>query len=540
VDLLHIGEIAKSAGIDEKYVEPYGRYKAKIDPAINEKLAGKKDGKLVLVTSITPTKAGEGKTTTAIALAEGMGQINQKAMLCLREPSLGPVFGLKGGATGGGLASIGPVDEINLHFTGDLHALTSSINLIAAVLDNSIYQGNLLNIDPENVVWTRALDMNDRLLRNITIGIGKYNGVERKDHFVITVASELMAIMCLAHDSRNFHSRIKKIIVAYTFNKEPITVADLKVSNAVMKLMKEALKPNLVQTIEHNPVLVHGGPFANIAHGCNSILALKLAMKLAPITITEAGFGADLGAEKFLDITCREGGFTPSGAVVVATVKALKMHGGVAYEDLEKENVEALMGGVDNLKAHIENVKKFNIPIVVAINHFAFDTQKEIDALTNWCKTEGYTVSFLDGFLNGGKGTVDLAHKVVDMVSNDKGGYKPIYDLNTPIKEKISIIAKQIYGAKNVVYKDKAEQQLKKYEEMGFCDSYVCIAKTPNSLSDDSKVLGVPKDFTITVRSINLSAGAGFVVPLTGSVMTMPGLGKVPSAIKMEDEPVEY
>jgi formate--tetrahydrofolate ligase len=540
VDLLPIVEIAKSAGIDEKYVEPYGRYKAKIDPAINEELKAKVDGKIVLVTSITPTKAGEGKTTTAIALAEGMGKINQQAMLCLREPSLGPVFGLKGGATGGGLASIGPQDEINLHFTGDLHALTSSINLIAAVLDNSIYQGNILNIDPNNVVWTRALDMNDRVLRNITVGIGKYNGVERPDHFVITVASEMMAIMCLAKDSRDFHKRIKKIIVAYTFDGDPITVEDLKVSNAVMKLMKEALKPNLVQTLEHNPVLVHGGPFANIAHGCNSILALKLAMKLAPITITEAGFGADLGAEKFLDITCREGGFKPSGAVVVATVKALKMHGGVAYEDLEKENVEALMDGVDNLKAHIENVKKYDIPIVVAINHFAYDTQKEIDALTSWCEKEGYTVSFLDGFLKGGEGTVDLAHKVVEMVNNDKGLYKPIYELNSPIKEKITKIAKTIYGAKDVAYKEKAELQIKKFEEMGFSDSYICIAKTPNSLSDNPKVLGVPKDFTITVRSLNLSAGAGFIIPLTGSVMTMPGLGKVPSAMTMEDEPVEY
>lgn len=540
MNLLHIGEIAKIAGIDEKYVEPYGRYKAKIDPKINEELSKNKDGKIVLVTSITPTKAGEGKTTTAIALAEGMGKINQKAMLCLREPSLGPVFGLKGGATGGGLASIGPKDEINLHFTGDLHALTSSINLIAAVLDNSIYQGNILNIDPKNVVWTRALDMNDRVLRNITIGMGKYNGVERQGHFVITVASELMAIMCLAHNSRDFHSRIKKIIVAYTYDNEPVTVEDLKASNAVMKLMKEALKPNLVQTLEHNPVLVHGGPFANIAHGCNSIIALKLAMKLAPITITEAGFGADLGAEKFLDITCREGEFKPSGAVVVATVKALKMHGGVAYEDLGKENVEALMSGVDNLKAHIENVKKFNIPIVVAINHFAFDSQKEIDALTIWCKKEGYTVSFLDGFLKGGDGTIDLAQKVVDMVSTDKCEYKPLYELNIPIKEKISIIAKQIYGAKDVVYREKAELQLQKYNEMGFCNSYVCIAKTPSSLSDNGKVLGVPKDFTITVRSINLSAGAGFVIPLTGSVMTMPGLGKIPSAMKMEDEIVEY
>ena len=540
MDLLPIGEIAESIGIEEKYIEPYGRYKAKIDPAINEKLADKKNGKLVLVTSITPTKAGEGKTTTAIALAEGMGKINQKAMLCLREPSLGPVFGLKGGATGGGLASIAPKDEINLHFTGDIHALTSSINLIAAVLDNSIYQGNPLNIDPNHVVWTRALDMNDRVLRNIKVGIGKCNGVERDDHFVITVASELMAILCLAHDSRDFHKRIKKIIVAYTYDEKPVTVADLNVSNAVMKLMKEALKPNLVQTLEHNPVLVHGGPFANIAHGCNSILATKLAMKLAPITITEAGFGADLGAEKFLDIACREGDFKPSGAVVVATVKALKMHGGVQYKDLEKENVEALLLGVDNLKAHIENVKKYNIPIIVAINHFDHDTKEEIDALTLWCKNEGYTVSFLDGFTKGGDGTIDLANKVVEMINTDKSSYKPIYELNSPIKEKIDTIAKTIYGAKEVKYLEKAEKQIKKFEEMGFTNSYVCIAKTPNSLSDNPKILGVPKDFTITVRSVNLSAGANFVIPLTGTVMTMPGLGKVPSAIKMEEETVEY
>ncbi len=540
MDLLPIGEIAESIGIEEKYIEPYGRYKAKINPSINEKLANKENGKLVLVTSITPTKAGEGKTTTAIALSEGMGKINQKAILCLREPSLGPVFGLKGGATGGGLASIAPKDEINLHFTGDIHALTSSINLIAAVLDNSIYQGNPLNIDPNHVVWTRALDMNDRVLRNIKVGMGKFNGVERDDHFVITVASELMAILCLAHDSRDFHKRIKKIIVAYTYDEKPVTVADLNVSNAVMKLMKEALKPNLVQTLEHNPVLVHGGPFANIAHGCNSILATKLAMKLAPITITEAGFGADLGAEKFLDIACREGDFKPSGAVVVATVKALKMHGGVQYKDLEKENVEALLLGVDNLKAHIENVKKYNIPIIVAINHFDYDTKEEIDALTLWCKKEGYTVSFLDGFTKGGEGTIDLANKVVEMINTDKGNYKPMYELNSPIKEKIDTIAKTIYGAKEVKYLEKAENQIKKFEEMGFTDSYVCIAKTPNSLSDNPKILGVPKDFTITVRSVNLSAGANFIIPLTGTVMTMPGLGKVPSAIKMEEDTVEY
>lgn len=540
MDLSPIGEIAKSIGIEDEYIQPYGKYKAKIEPSINNKLANKKNGKLVLVTSITPTKAGEGKTTTAIALSEGMGKINQKAILCLREPSLGPVFGLKGGATGGGLASIAPKDDINLHFTGDIHALTSSINLIAAVLDNSIYQGNPLNINPESVVWTRAIDMNDRVLRNIKIGIGKYNGIERNDHFVITVASELMAILCLANNSKDFHQRLKKIIVAYTYDETPVTVADLKVSNAVMKLMKEALKPNLVQTLEHTPVFVHGGPFANIAHGCNSLIATKLAMKLSPITITEAGFGADLGAEKFLDIACREGEITPSAAVVVATVKALKMHGGVQYKDLKKENVNALLSGVNNLKAHIENVKKYNIPIVVAINHFAQDTQKEIDALTTWCENEGYTVSFLDGFSKGGEGTIDLAKKVINILNNEPSNYKPIYNLNSTIKEKIETIAKNIYGAKDVKYLEKAENQIKKYEKMGFGKAYVCIAKTPNSLSDDPNILGVPKDFTITVKSVNLSAGANFIIPLTGSIMTMPGLGKIPSAIKMEEETIEY
>jgi len=540
MNLLPIKEIAEKLDINEKYIEQYGRYKAKIDLSINSELDKKEPGKLVLVTSITPTKAGEGKTTTAIALTDGMAKINQKALLCLREPSLGPVFGLKGGATGGGLASIGPQDDINLHFTGDLHALTSSINLIAAVLDNSIYQGNLLNIDPDRVVFKRAIDINDRVLRNITIGKGKYNGIEREDHFEITVASELMAILCLAKNSKDFYFRLKKIIVAYTYEDKAITVADLKVSKAVMKLMKDALKPNLVQTYENNPVLVHGGPFANIAHGCNSLIATKLAMKLAPITITEAGFGADLGAEKFFDIVCREGEITPSGAVVVATVKALKMHGGVDYKDLEKENVEALLNGVGNLKAHIENVKKYNIPIVVAINHFNHDTQNEINALTSWCENEGYIVSFLDGYSKGGEGTIDLATKVVEMINTDNSNFEAIYPLKTPIKDKISIIAKTIYGAKNVEYFDKANDQIKKYEEMGYKEAYVCIAKTPNSLSDDPKILGVPRDFTLTVKSVNLSAGANFVVPLTATVMTMPGLPKIPAASKMEDEEISY
>lgn len=537
MDLFSINKIAERAGIAEDYIEPYGKYKAKIDTTIFDELAPKKDGKLVLVTAITPTKAGEGKTTTSIALTDGLAKIGKKSMLCLREPSLGPVFGLKGGATGGGKASIAPAEDINLHFTGDIHALSSSINLIAAVLDNSIHQGNLLNIDPEKVVWTRAIDMNDRVLRTITVGIGKANGVERQDHFVITVASELMAILCLSKDSEDFLSRVQKIIVAYTYDDSPITVKDLKVSHAVMKLMRHALKPNLVQTLEHNPVLIHGGPFANIAHGCNSVIALKLAMKLADYTITEAGFGADLGAEKFMDICCRAGEVKPSGVVVVATVKALKMHGGVDYKNIQEENVEALLNGVSNLEAHIESIKKFNVPVVVAINHFDFDTCRETEALSKWCKQHDYEVAFIDGFSEGGAGTVELAKKVVNMLDKKESCYEAIYPLNLSIKKKIDIIAKEIYGASKVEYSDKANSQINKYKELGFDDAFICMAKTPNSLTDNPKVLGAPKGFTINVREVNLSAGANFIIPLTGKVMTMPGLGKIPSAVQMEYEP---
>ena len=540
MSLARIEEIAKTAGIDPEFLEPYGKYKAKIDPKGYSEADKEKLGKLLLVTAITPTKAGEGKTTCSIALAEGMAQIGKKAMICLREPSMGPVFGLKGGATGGGKASIGPSEDINLHFTGDLHAITSSVNLIAAVLDNSIYRKNPLNIDPDKVVWPRAIDMNERVLRTIKMGIGKGNGVERTGHFVITVASELMAIMCLARDNKDFLSRIKKIIVAYTYDGEPVTVEQLQVSHAVMKIMKEALKPNLVQTIEHNPVLVHGGPFANIAHGCNSIIALRLAMKLAPLTITEAGFGSDLGAEKFMDITCRTAGVKPNGAVLVATIKALKMHGGVAYEDLGKENIEALIAGTCNLKAHVEALQKFNVPVLIAINHFAFDTQAETDALSAWCTEQGYAVAFLDGFTQGGKGSLELAEKVCEMLETKESNYAPIYDLAWPIKKKIKTIAQEIYGASDVEYTEKAENQLKEYERLGFSDNYICMAKTPNSLTDNPKVLGAPKGFTIKVREVNLSAGAGFIIPLTGKVMTMPGLSVVPSAIKMEEEPIDW
>src|SRR5574344_1097370 len=424
--LLKIEEIAKIAGIDEDYVEPYGHLKAKIEPGEYEKIKDRPDGQLVLVTAITPTKAGEGKTTTSIALTEGFGKIGQKAMLALREPSLGPVFGIKGGATGGGLASVAPAEDINLHFTGDMHALTSSINLISAIIDNSIYQGNPLNIYPNRIVWTRAMDMNDRALRSITVGQDDPKGQPCHDQFVITVASEMMAILCLAKDEQDFHDRIERIIVAYTKEGKPITVKDLQISHAIMKLMQEALKPNLVQTLENNPALIHGGPFANIAHGCNSIIATKLALKLAPIVVTEAGFGADLGAEKFLDIKCRVGGLNTDMVVMVATISALKMHGGAALDSLKTENVPALMEGVKNLETHLENIKKYGLPVVVAINHFAQDTPAEIAYIEKWCDQKGYQYAFLDGFNKGGDGSVELAKKVQAMLKSEKSNYHPL------------------------------------------------------------------------------------------------------------------
>ena len=535
--LLQIDEIAKIAGIPLTYIEPYGKFKAKIDTSIFDVLKDVPDGKLVLVTAITPTKAGEGKTTTSIALAEGMAKINQKAMLSLREPSLGPVFGIKGGATGGGLASIDPRDDINLHFTGDMHALTSSINLIAAVIDNHLYQGNELRINPQRIVWRRAMDMNDRALRDIIIGRGEKNGIERQDGFVITVASELMAILCLAKDEEDFRERVQKIIVAFNVDEEPIRVRDLKISHAIMKLMKDALKPNLVQTIENNPVLIHGGPFANIAHGCNSLVALKLSRKLAPISITEAGFGSDLGAEKFFDIACRYGEMKPDGVVMVATLRALKMHGGQLLEKISEENVEALLKGVNNLRVHLENIKKFGVPSVVAINHFASDHQSEIEALEKWCEEKGYVVSFLDGYLKGGEGAVDLAQKVVKMLDTEPSYYKPLYKLDLPIEEKIEKICKQIYRAGKVEYSKFAREQIAKFNQLGYGALPVCMAKTPLSLSDNPEVIGAPEGYTITIRELCLSAGAGFVVALTGNILTMPGLPKVPSAVLMEDLP---
>lgn len=537
MSLLKINEIAKKLGLSEDDIEMYGKYKAKINPSVYESLKNKPNGKLILVTAITPTKAGEGKTTISIGLTEGFGKIGQPALLCLREPSLGPVFGLKGGATGGGKASIAPSEDINLHFTGDMHALTSSINLISAVIDNSIYQGNPLDIDPERIVWSRAMDMNDRSLRDIEVAENDPKATPHHSSFVITVASELMAILCLAKDEEDFLSRLGRIIVAYSKSGKAITVKDLKVTHAVMRLMKEALKPNLVQTLENNPVLVHGGPFANIAHGCNSILATELSLKLSPVTVTEAGFGADLGAEKFLDIKCREGGFHPDCVVMVATIRALKMHGGMPFEELANENLDALKKGVCNLKRHLENISKFGVPVIVGINHFAQDSESEVAFLEDWCKANGYLCSFVDAFEKGGEGAVDLARKVQSILATTPSSYHPLYDLKTPLKDKIAKICKEIYHAGSVVYEAKAEGQLSSYEQMGFGDAYICMAKTPSSFSDDAKLLGAPEGFTMTIREANLSAGANFVVPLTGKILTMPGLPKIPAAVKMEDMP---
>lgn len=532
----NIYEIAKKAGIDEKYVIPYGLDKAKIQLDINEELKNKPNGKLVLVTAITPTKAGEGKTTSSIALTDGFHKIGVDSMLCLREPSLGPVFGLKGGATGGGLASIVPSEDINLHFTGDMHALTSSINLVAAIIDNHIFQGNELNIDPSRILWKRAMDMNDRALRSITVNQGEKKSEPRQDEFVITVASEMMAVLCLASDPDDFIRRVKNIVVAYTFDNKAVRIDDLKISKAIYKLMKNAFMPNLVQTLEGNPCFVHGGPFANIAHGCNSIIATKMALKLAPVVVTEAGFGADLGAEKFLDIKCRVGGLKPDAVVMVATIRALKLHGGVPFEELDGENVEALMKGIPNLARHLENIKKFGLPVVVCINHFASDSEKEVEALKKWCKENNYKVAFSDAYIKGGEGAIELANAVKETLDNEKSNYHPLYDEKLPVKEKIEIICKEVYRAKEVVYTEDALKQIDEYSSLGFDKTPICIAKTPLSFTDKAKVLGAPDDFVITIREVRLAAGANFLICLTGSIMTMPGLPAIPAAVKMEEE----
>ena len=525
--------IAKKAGIKEEYLIPYGNDKAKISLKIHDELKDRKNGKLILVTAINPTKAGEGKSTTTVGLADGLSKIGKNVMACLREPSLGPVFGLKGGAAGGGYAQVVPMESINLHFTGDMHAITTATNLIAAVLDNSIYQGNPLNIDPEKVEWKRCLDMNDRTLRTITIAQEKAtNGVERKDHFVITVATEVMAILCLSKDLKDFEERIGRCVVAYTYDNKPVTVKDLGVDGAAAVVMKEAIQPNLVQTLEHTPVLVHGGPFANIAHGCNSIIATKTALKLADYVVTEAGFGADLGAEKFLNVKCRLGELKPNAVVIVATIRALKMHGGVDADHLEEENVEAMLEGAKNLEKHIESIQAFHVPYIVAINKFSADTANEVQSLLSWCKEKGYPVEESDGWARGGEGTTELARHVVELCE-EPSGYAPIYDINDTIQDKILAIAKTIYGADDVEYSEEALEKIKIYISNGWDRVPVCMAKTPLSLTDDPAVKGRPEHFTIHVRDLSISRGAGFIVAYTGSILTMPGLPKQPAAIAM-------
>lgn len=532
MELKKINEIAKKLNIDESFVEPYGFYKAKIDYS---KAKGDKKGHLILVTAITPTKAGEGKTTTAIALGDGLNKLGKSVCLALREPSLGPVFGMKGGATGGGKVTVEPQEEINLHFTGDMHALTSANNLISAVIDNHIFQGNELNIDPKNIVFKRAMDMNDRALRQITVAQGKKNGIEREDGFVITVASELMAIMCISKGENDFKQRVGDIIVAYTYDNKPITVRDLKIVNAVMKLMREALKPNLVQTSYGTPALIHGGPFANIAHGCNSIIATKLALSLSDYVVTEAGFGSDLGAEKFLDIKCQEANLKPELCVVVATIRALKLHGGADENNLECEDLESLKKGLPNLERHLNNMKKFGLPTICNINIFSSDTKNELELLENWLNEKGFKFALNDAYSKGAEGAIDIAKLAVETIDENNSSFHPLYTKDMKLADKINLICKEIYGAKNVIYSEKALAQLSEYEKK-YSDFYVCMAKTPLSFSDDSKLKGAPDNFDIHIKRINLSHGAKFIVPLTGAIMTMPGLPKIPAAVKMEEE----
>jgi len=532
--VISIEKVAAKLELPKQVFEFYGHDKAKIDVSSLD-LSAKKDGDVVLVTAITPTKAGEGKTTMSIALTDGLNRLGEKTILCLREPSLGPVFGLKGGATGGGKASVVPSEDINLHFTGDMHALTSSINLISAIIDNHIYQGNQLGIDPTKIVWHRALDMNDRALRDVMICCNPKDGVKRKEKFQITVASELMAILCLSENEEDFLNRINNIIVAYSFENHPIYLRDLKISQAVMKLMKKALKPNLVQTLEGNPVLIHGGPFANIAHGCNSLIATKLAMKLAPIVVTEAGFAADLGAEKFFDIKSRIGHLNPKMAVLVASIKALKLHGGADSYHLDIEDIPAMLEGTKNLEQHYQNLLQYHVPVLIAINHFKSDSPKEVKELIKWCQERHYEVTFVDSYLKGSTGAIDFAQKVKDILSRKEGRYEPLYDLDLSLAQKIDIIVRKIYHANGVTYTQRAKQNIKMMEELGFRNVPICIAKTPLSFSDDQHLLNVPKNFKIHVRDVYASAGAGFVVCLTGEVLTMPGLPKVPAAVKMEE-----
>ena len=532
--LEHIRDVAAKIGVEESDLEYYGNYKAKVSLDLLNRNQDKADGKLILVTAINPTKAGEGKSTTTVGLGDALNRIGKKTMIALREPSLGPVFGLKGGAAGGGYAQVVPMEDINLHFTGDMHAITTANNLISACLDNHIHQGNELDIDIEHVTWKRCLDMNDRTLRNINIGQGaKANGVERKDGFNITVASEVMAVLCLATSLMDLKERLGRMLVAYNTKKEPIYVKDLGIEGALAMVLKDAIKPNMVQTLEHNPVLIHGGPFANIAHGCNSILATKTCLKLADYTVTEAGFGADLGAEKFLDIKCRFGGLKPNAVVIVATIRALKQHGNVAYEDLKEENVEAMLAGCANLAKHIDTVKQFGLPYIVAINEFATDTPKEVEALENWCKEHQHPMSLSQVWAKGGEGAIDLAQQLVALCDQENA-YAPLYAVEDSIEDKIQAIATKVYGADRVDFTEEAKAQIALYNALGWNKMPICMAKTQMSLSDDAKVYGAPKGFRITVRELNPSLGAGFIVALTGKVLTMPGLPKHPAALDMD------
>lgn len=529
-----INEIAASLGISSDEIDPYGHYKAKISDSVIDRLKDKPNGKLVLVTAVNPTPAGEGKTTVSIGLGEAMTQIGKKAIIALREPSLGPVFGIKGGAAGGGYSQVVPMEDINLHFTGDMHAITSANNLMCAMLDNSIQQGNELNIDPRRIQVKRCLDMNDRALRNIINSLGgKLNGIPREDHFCITVASEVMAVLCLASDIFDLRERLGNILVAYTFDGQPVYCKDIKANGAMTVLLKEAIKPNLVQTLENTPAIMHGGPFANIAHGCNSVRATKTALKLADYTITEAGFGSDLGAEKFMDIKCRFAGLTPSCVVLVSTVRSMKYNGGVAKDDLKEENLEALKKGSVNLGAHIDNLKKFGVPVVVAINHFYADTQAEIDYIEQYCKEKGADFAVTKCFAEGGKGGTELAEKVVAACEKENN-FRFLYDLDMPVYEKIETIAKEIYGADGVDYTKEAKAAIDDFVKLGADKMPVCMAKTQYSLSDNPKLLGKPEHFRITVSSASLSNGAGFIVCQTGSIMTMPGLSKSPAAYRID------
>lgn len=533
--MLPIKDVAGQIGLSEDDLELYGKYKAKISLETIRKLENNQDGKLILVTAINPTPAGEGKTTTMIGLAQAMNKIGKKTIVAMREPSLGPCFGIKGGAAGGGYAQVVPMEDINLHFTGDIHAITTANNLISAMLDNSLQQGNPLNIDERQIVWKRVVDLNDRTLRHIVVGLGgKANGVPREDGFDITVASEIMGILCLANDLSDLKSRVARIIVAYTRDGNPVTVEDLKATGAVTLLLKDAIKPNLVQTLDHTPVFVHGGPFANIAHGCNSVMATKLALKLAPYTVTEAGFGADLGAEKFLDIKCRQAGLKPDAVVIVATVRALKMHGGMDKKVLANENLEALRKGIANLEKHIENIAKYGLPVIVAINAFPTDTKAELDLLEEICNAKGVKVALSEVWAKGADGGIELANGLIDLLENKESNFKPIYDLDLPIDEKIRTIAREIYGADDVIFTKKAKTNIKKLTDLGLDKLPICIAKTQYSLSDDASLLGRPTGFNIEINDLIPNTGSGFLVAISGDIMRMPGLPKVPAANNMD------